>query len=191
LLLRRRLEPSHIYVVSLDVHNSGVNTVNRLKGTTYVFTTDGSGGVRYHDSFRSSTQPTHFDPRKSQWGESNSNYRFPYVRDGVYPMGTAIYGNTAGFIVGETPDEPLPAYRDYDMNGRIGDAERAQPTTADLIRVHRSELGSSGCHLIATGEWPRFRALVIRLAGEGRRASYVFERHDAGRPPAPRTRAAP
>ncbi|HSI03497.1 MAG TPA: hypothetical protein VLC93_03435 [Myxococcota bacterium] len=172
----------------MDVNNSGVDTVNRLKGTTYVFTTDASGTPRFHDSFRSSTQPTHFDPRKSQWGESNSGYRFPYVRDGVYPMGTAIYGNTAGFVVGRTPDEPLPAYRDYDMNGRIGDAERAQPTTADLIRVHRSELGSSGCHLIATGEWSRFRELVIRLAREGRSASYVFERYDTGRLPAARTR---
>jgi hypothetical protein len=129
--------------------------------------------MRYRDSFRSSTQPTHADPRKSQWGESNPSYRYPYVRDGVFAMGTSIYGNTASFVIGDTPDQPLPAYRDYDMDGRIGDAERRRPTTADLIRVHRSSLGSSGCHLIATNEWPRFRDLVIQLAGEGRAAIHV------------------
>ena len=188
LLARQRLEPSRIYVVSLDVNNSSVESTHRLKGSTYVFTTDASGAVRFHDAFRSSTQPSQADPLKSQWSDGNSDYRFPYVRDGVYPMGTTIYGNTAGFIIGQTPDEPLPAYRDYDMNGKIDDAERRRPTTADLIRIHRSALGSSGCHLIATGEWTRFRELIIGLAAEGRGATYVFERYDAGRLPTARTR---
>ncbi len=188
LLGRQRLQPNHLYVVSLDVNNHSLESTQRLKGSTYVFTTDASGAVRFRDAFRSSTQPSHADPRKSQWGEGSPGYRFPYVRDGAYPMGTAIYGNTAGFIVGRTPDEPLPAYRDYNMNGKIDDAERRQPTTADLIRVHRSELGSSGCHLIATGEWTRFRELIIGLAAEGRSATYVFERYDAGRLPMARTR---
>lgn len=178
LLDRRTIKPNHIYVVSLDVNNTGPASAGQLKGTTFVFASDRQGKVRYYDSFRSSTQPSAADPYESQWQNASGSYRFPYVRDGEYPLGTEIYGGTAGFVIGEQPDSPLPAYRDYNMNGKIDDAERRQPTTADLIRLHRSELGSSGCHLIATEEWPRFRSLVLRLAGEGRQATYVFERRN-------------
>lgn len=178
LLGRQTLRPNHIYVVALDVNNTGPASADLLKGTTYVFSTNAKGVVRYHDSFRSSTQPTKGDPNESQFAAGDPGYRYPYVRDGVYPMGTAVYGNTLGFIIGAEPDSPLPSFRDYDMSASIDADERLRPTTADLIRVHRSSLGSSGCHLIATGEWFRFRDLIIRLAAEGRQATYMFERHD-------------
>jgi hypothetical protein len=168
----RSLKPNHAYVVQLDVNNDGRNTA-AMKGRTYVFATDAGCNLSLRGTFTSSSQPFRGNPYGPEGVSAHANkagtYRYPYIPEGVYPMGTTAVGLTGGLAINVNR-----AARDTNRDGRIDANEARQLSSTSLIRFHSASLGSAGCQTIQDNEWASFIGTVGRYGGTG--ATYVLRR---------------